>query len=140
PTWIRPPSTRTWWARTWRALRPSRISRRRLREGTVRRSSTASRLMGWGRHAVRGIGPQLMPLAVAFLIVAVVLLVSGYNALTVFQTLLGSFVTDFYGMLRWATPLILTGLATAVAFRARVWNIGMDGQLYVGALAGAAIG
>lgn len=34
-----------------------------------------------------------------------------------------------------ATPIMLTGLATIVAFRARVWNIGQEGQLYGGALA-----
>jgi simple sugar transport system permease protein len=79
-------------------------------------------------------------LLLAFLIVALVLILSGYDVLAVFRSLLGSFVTDFYGMLRWATPLILTGLATAVAFRARVWNIGMDGQLFVGAIAGGAFG
>lgn len=39
-----------------------------------------------------------------------------------------------------ATPLILTGLAAAVAFRARLWNIGAEGQLYLGALAVAAFG
>jgi len=33
-----------------------------------------------------------------------------------------------------ATPLILTGLAAAVAFRARLYNIGGEGQLYAGAL------
>ena len=37
-----------------------------------------------------------------------------------------------------ATPLILTGLAVAVAFRAQLWNIGAEGQLYVGALAAVA--
>ncbi|QPM91547.1 ABC transporter permease [Pseudooceanicola algae] len=37
-------------------------------------------------------------------------------------------------------PLILTGLAAAVAFRARLWNIGAEGQFYVGALAVAAFG
>jgi general nucleoside transport system permease protein len=37
-----------------------------------------------------------------------------------------------------ATPLILTGLAAAVAFRARLWNIGAEGQLYIGAIAVAA--
>ena len=31
-------------------------------------------------------------------------------------------------MLARATPLILTGLAAAVAFRARLWNIGAGGQ------------
>ncbi|WP_176085091.1 ABC transporter permease [Martelella sp. HB161492] len=39
-----------------------------------------------------------------------------------------------------ATPLILTGLAAAVAFRARLWNIGAEGQFYLGAIAVAAVG
>lgn len=39
-----------------------------------------------------------------------------------------------------ATPLILTGLAAAVAFRARLFNIGAEGQLYLGALAAVAVG
>jgi general nucleoside transport system permease protein len=39
-----------------------------------------------------------------------------------------------------ATPLILTGLAVAVAFRARLFNIGAEGQLYAGALAAVAAG
>lgn len=32
-------------------------------------------------------------------------------------------------------PLVLAGLAVALAFRAGVWNIGAEGQLYAGALA-----
>lgn len=45
------------------------------------------------------------------------------------------------GTLVSATPLILTGLAAAVAFKMLVWNIGAEGQLYLGAIgaAGAAI-
>src|SRR5918994_7153006 len=39
-----------------------------------------------------------------------------------------------------ATPLIFTGLAATVAFRARLYNIGAEGQLYVGALAAVALG
>lgn len=34
-----------------------------------------------------------------------------------------------------ATPLILTGLATVVAYRAQIWNIGQEGQVYAGAMA-----
>ncbi|MCZ4094108.1 ABC transporter permease [Sinorhizobium psoraleae] len=37
-----------------------------------------------------------------------------------------------------ASPLILTGLAAAVAFRARLWNIGGEGQFYLGAISVAA--
>jgi simple sugar transport system permease protein len=39
-----------------------------------------------------------------------------------------------------AAPLILTGLAVAVAFRAKFWNIGAEGQLLAGAMAAAFIG
>jgi ABC-type uncharacterized transport system permease subunit len=35
-----------------------------------------------------------------------------------------------------ATPLILTGLSILVAFRGRIWNIGAEGQLFAGAMAG----
>ena len=38
-----------------------------------------------------------------------------------------------------ATPLMLTGLAAAVAFRAHFYNIGAEGQLYLGALAAVAV-
>jgi len=33
-----------------------------------------------------------------------------------------------------ATPLIFTGLAACVAFRARLWNIGAEGQVFAGAM------
>ncbi len=39
-----------------------------------------------------------------------------------------------------ATPLIFTGLSVAVAFRSNLWNIGAEGQLYVGALAAVLVG
>lgn len=39
-----------------------------------------------------------------------------------------------------ATPLIFTGLAIAVAFRAKLWNIGAEAQLYAGAVATVLLG
>lgn len=39
-----------------------------------------------------------------------------------------------------AAPMILTGLAAAIAFRARFWNIGAEGQLLLGAMAAAFVG
>lgn len=39
-----------------------------------------------------------------------------------------------------AVPLALTGLGVALAFRAGVWNIGAEGQLYAGAIAAAWVG
>ena len=39
-----------------------------------------------------------------------------------------------------ATPLIFTGLAVAVAFRAKLWNIGAEAQLYAGAVMTVVLG
>lgn len=39
-----------------------------------------------------------------------------------------------------ATPLIFTGLAVAVAFRAKLWNIGAEAQLYAGAVMAVLLG
>lgn len=39
-----------------------------------------------------------------------------------------------------ATPLIFTGLSVAVAFRAKLWNIGAEAQLYAGAIVAVVLG
>lgn len=39
-----------------------------------------------------------------------------------------------------SVPLVLTGLAVTVAFRAGVWNIGAEGQLFAGAIAAVWVG
>jgi simple sugar transport system permease protein len=58
-------------------------------------------------------------------------LVTAYTAL--FLGALGSRFAILETFVKTA-PLILTGLAVALAFRARFWNIGAEGQLYAGAL------
>ena len=49
-------------------------------------------------------------------------------------------VFSFSEMLTRATPLIFTGLAATMAFRAKLWNIGAEGQFYLGAMAAVAVG
>jgi general nucleoside transport system permease protein len=51
----------------------------------------------------------------------------------------GSWYAFGSGTLVRATPLILTGLSVAVAFRAGVFNIGAEGQFLVGAAAATAV-
>lgn len=58
---------------------------------------------------------------------------------TMFTGVFGSVFTITETLTR-ATPLIFTGLAAAVAFRAKLWNIGAEGQLYLGALAAVWVG
>lgn len=49
-------------------------------------------------------------------------------------------IFGFGDVLLKTTSLLLAGLAVSVAFRCRQWNIGAEGQLYMGALAGALVG
>jgi simple sugar transport system permease protein len=82
--------------------------------------------------------------AVAVLAVGLVVTATGYAPGPALAALWrGSFGSPYVivstTLLR-ATPLILTGLAVAIAFRASVWNIGAEGQLLAGATASAALG
>jgi simple sugar transport system permease protein len=77
---------------------------------------------------------------VAFVVGGVIVWVIGDNPLEVYGLLLGSALTwpDGIGYtLFYATPLIFTGLAVAVALRCGLLNIGAEGQLYVAAFASA---
>src|SRR6185503_13762338 len=68
---------------------------------------------------------------------AVLVMLSGASPLSVFGLMVkGAAGTQFAFLetLTRATPLIFTGLAAAVAFRAKLWNIGGEAQLYIGAV------
>jgi simple sugar transport system permease protein len=79
----------------------------------------------------------------AFIVGGVIILVLGDNPITAYSLMLSSSfgsVKDVGYMLHYATPLIFTGLAVAVAFRCGLLNIGAEGQLYVAAFAVAWVG
>jgi len=80
---------------------------------------------------------------IAMLIGSVFILASGHSPVAAFAALWqGSFGTQraIGETLLRSTPLILTGLALAWGFRAGLFNIGAEGQLFLGGLAGAAVG
>src|SRR4051795_6239039 len=82
-------------------------------------------------------------LAAAVVVMSVVLLVTGHSPVDTFrrivETAFGS-KTAINETLVSATPLLFTGLCAAVAFRMNLFNIGGEGQLYAGAITGAAAG
>src|ERR1700686_5654465 len=86
--------------------------------------------------------PAIAVLA-AFVIGGIFVLIVGDSPIETYRLLIGSALwwPDGIGYtLFYATPLIFTGLAVAVAFRCGLLNIGAEGQLYVGAFAAAWIG
>jgi ABC-type uncharacterized transport system permease subunit len=76
-------------------------------------------------------------LAVAFAIMALVLVASGHDPWHTYRELVVSAFTGngaLSATLISATPILFTGLAAAVAFRMQLFNIGAEGQLYFGAV------
>ena len=89
------------------------------------------------------IGAPLAAIAFTLLLSGLLVLAAGGPVAQTFGAIVqGGFGSVFAWSetLTRATPLMFTGLAAAVAFRARLFNIGAEGQLYAGALAAVAVG
>ena len=85
----------------------------------------------------RSLLPPVTALGATVAIASFLAMLAGANPFSVFGLILyGAFGSKFAILetLNRATPLIFTGLAVAVAFRAKFWNIGAEAQLYAGAL------
>lgn len=89
--------------------------------------------------------PPLVALAIliTFAITAGPILLAGANPIEAYLAFVVTPLTSQFTVLEVlvsATPILLTGAAVAIAFRAGYWNIGAEGQLLLGAIAAAGIG
>ncbi|CAN7628565.1 ABC transporter permease [Ensifer adhaerens] len=88
----------------------------------------------------------LFPLAAigtTLVLTSVLILAAGASPLSVFYLVAKGAAGSQFAFLETltrATPLIFTGLAIAVAFRAKLWNIGAEAQLYIGGVVTVALG
>jgi simple sugar transport system permease protein len=86
---------------------------------------------------------MVLIIGAAFLLGAILILIIGANPLQAYgillQTAFGS-INGFAETMVKACPLLLAGLGVAVAFRARFWNIGAEGQIYAGGITAALTG
>jgi simple sugar transport system permease protein len=84
----------------------------------------------------------LAAILVALALGGLLLSYGGLNPLVAYRRMLDIGFLDTYSFsdtLVKATPLILAGLGVAVAFRMRLWNIGAEGQLFMGAWAATGV-
>jgi simple sugar transport system permease protein len=96
---------------------------------------TGTTIVGWSRH--------LLPVLAAFAAVCIAIAALGENPFTTLWYMVSDALGSQYELsetLMVMTPLILCGLAAAIPFSARLWNIGGDGQLYIGAVVAVVIG
>ncbi len=85
----------------------------------------------------------MLAVIASFIVGAMIVLLFGYSPISAYWALIQGAFGNWYNLSQTvanATPLILTGLAVAIAFRGGVFNIGGEGQLYVGGFAAALTG
>ena len=85
----------------------------------------------------------ILSILVAFILGAFFIIWAGESPITAYIALINGALGSSFAItesLTRAIPLIFTGLAAAVAFRAKFWNIGAEGQLYCGAMAATLVG
>jgi len=85
----------------------------------------------------------LASVAVAIVVAGIVLAATSHNPFATYKNIVQASLTQpgaFSQTLVTMTPLMFTGLAAAVAFRMRLWNIGGEGQLYMGAVGASGAG
>lgn len=93
------------------------------------------------RNVLLPLGLTLLGVVAAFVASGGLILLIGKNPVTAFSAL---FAGAFGSANSWAetavkaTPLLFVGVAISFAFRAKAWNIGAEGQLYIGALTSTA--
>lgn len=97
-------------------------------------------------NRIQGLLPILSPLvaiASALLVGAVLIVLAGANPIAAYTALFLESLFTYFGFgntLTKMTPLLLTSLGVLVALRAGQFNIGGEGQIYLGALGSASIG
>jgi simple sugar transport system permease protein len=88
-------------------------------------------------RALETIGRPLVSILIAFIVAGILIALTGINPFAAFfqffQGSLGSKNGIAETLVR-ATPLAFAALGVAVAYRAGVWNIGAEGQIFMGAL------
>jgi general nucleoside transport system permease protein len=84
----------------------------------------------------------IVSFVVALLLGAILLLLTGVNPIVTYRAMSRGAFGSVYALsetLVVAIPLMLTGLGVTIAFRMRFWNIGAEGQLVFGGIAGAGV-
>ncbi len=108
-------------------------------------AADAPAVVGARRHRLRysAIVRPLVAVIVSLVLFAAVLMSAGYNVGQVYTSLVEGAVGSPFALaatLRWTTALVLAGLAVALPLRAGLFNVGVEGQLYIGGFAAAWIG
>lgn len=97
------------------------------------------RLPRWAAPLLRATGAVVIAVVAGGALVAAL----GRDPIAVYAILIGGGIDGWPNIavtLQMTTPLLFTGLAVSLAFRSGLWNIGVEGQMLMGALAAGIAG
>ncbi|MFA9423925.1 MAG: ABC transporter permease [Sedimentibacter sp.] len=86
---------------------------------------------------------SVLPVLAAFAIGAIAIVIIGENPIETYGILIQKSLftsTGLLNTLHYASPLILTGLAIAITFKANIYNMGVEGQMLLGGFAAGIAG
>lgn len=89
------------------------------------------------------LGDIAIPLLLACVTGAVFSLICGCNPFTLYGYIIKRAFFSWGGLLNtlgYSTPIIITGIATALSLKAKIFNMGVEGQVFVGAFCAALAG
>lgn len=110
--------------------------------GSKRRPSIFGLFMSGKRKNWESLWYSLLAIGFSFLLVALIMLTMGYNPIRAYIALFKGAFGSIYALsltLSRSVPLIFVGLAVGFALKGGMFNIGGEGQLYVGGLTSAAV-
>jgi simple sugar transport system permease protein len=91
---------------------------------------------------INGAVPQLIALGLGLFAASIFMLAAGFNPINVFATLLAGALTTGYGqssVLSYGATYILTALAFLIPGKAGIWNVGGNGQVFLGGITAALV-
>lgn len=97
----------------------------------------------WLGRALTAAGDVLVPLVFAFIVGSIFSLICGTNPFTLYGYIIKRSFLSVGGLLNtlgYATPIIITGIATALSLRAGIFNMGIESQVIIGGLTAALAG
>ena len=103
----------------------------------------AKRTTGWTSNLLAAAGDVLVPLLFAFGVGSIFSLICGCNPFTLYSYIIKKAFFSVGGLLNtlgYTTPIIITGMATALSIRANMYNMGIEGQVFLGAFTAALAG
>lgn len=100
------------------------------------RADAQTQATSWGQRAVNALVRYLLMIALALLLFAVILWVSGKDPVKAYEDIFGFTLGSAYGfseVIVAMIPTLITALAVALPSRVGLINVGGEGQLYIGA-------